>query len=105
METKSLPYTCPYCNKGHETPGGLACCILSCEDRIKKEKEEARRAQILAEKEARYKEVIGAYENFEELRSKYVDDYGSFTFKHKSDDDELYDWVLGRSEYFNEVTI
>ena len=49
----------------------------------------ARRAQaekdkIRAEKETRYKEVIDAYENFEELRSKYVEDYGSFTFKTTS---------------------
>ena len=52
-------------------------------------KELARRDQeeqekLIAEKEARYKEVIDAYENFEELRSKFVEDYGSFTFKTTS---------------------
>lgn len=74
-------YTCPYCNKEHETPGGLARCILVCEDKIKIEEETKQKAKLIAEKEARYKEVIHAYDNFEELRSKYVDDYGSFTFK------------------------
>lgn len=40
--------------------------------------------KLIAEKEARYKEVIDAYDNFEELRSKYVEDYGSFTFRTTS---------------------
>lgn len=50
------------------------------EEREKAEAEE-RKAKLRAEKDARYKEVIHAYENFEELREKYVDDYGSFTFE------------------------
>ena len=45
---------------------------------------EERAAKLKAEKDDRYKEVIDAYENFEELREKYVDDYGSFTFKTTS---------------------
>lgn len=48
--------------------------------KAKKNEEEIKIAKIRAEKETRYKEVIDAYENFEELRSKFVDDYGSFTF-------------------------
>lgn len=47
-------------------------------------REQEEESKFRAEKEARYKEVIDAYENFEELRSKYVDDYGSFTFKTSS---------------------
>lgn len=56
-------------------------------DRLTKAKEsekEAKLAKLKAERDARYKEVVNAYENFEELRSKYVDDYGSFTFKTTS---------------------
>ena len=41
-------------------------------------------AKLRVEKEKRYKEVIDAYENFEELRIKFVEDYGSFTFKTTS---------------------
>ena len=67
---------------------------MSCEEKIKKEKEKARKAKLAAEKDARYKEVIHAYENFEELRSKFVDDYGSFTFKTENKGDELCDWVF-----------
>ena len=40
--------------------------------------------KLRAEKEIRYKEVLDAYENFEELRVKFVEDYGSFTFKTTS---------------------
>lgn len=48
--------------------------------KAKEEEEEIRQAKLKADKEDRYKEVVNAYENFEELRSKYVDDYGYFTF-------------------------
>ena len=54
------------------------CQDLEAEIERREQEEECK---FRAEKEARYKEVIDAYENFEELRSKYVDDYGSFTFK------------------------
>jgi hypothetical protein len=47
-------------------------------------REQERQDMLAAEKEFRYKEVIDAYENFEELRSKFVEDYGSFTFKTTS---------------------
>ena len=47
-------------------------------------REQEEKNKLRAEKESRYKEVIDAYENFEELRSKYVEDYGSFTFKTTS---------------------
>ena len=60
----------------------------------KKEEEAAQRAKLAAEKDARYKEVIDAYENFEELRSKYVNDYGRFTFEPKCTDGDLCDWVF-----------
>jgi hypothetical protein len=53
------------------------------QDQLTKAKEEEQKnklARLAAEKDVRYKEVINSYENFEELRSKYVDDYGSFTF-------------------------
>ena len=48
------------------------------------EEEAAKKEKLRVEKDTRYKEVINAYENFEELRSKYVEDYGSFTFKTTS---------------------
>lgn len=60
------------------------------EAREKTEAEE-RKAKLIAEKEARYKEVIHAYENFEELREKYVDDYGYFTFETKNKNGDVFD--------------
>lgn len=43
-------------------------------------REQEEKNKLKAEKDARYKEVIDAYANFEELRGKYVDDFGQFTF-------------------------
>lgn len=56
-----------------------------------KEEEEAKKAKLAAEKQKRYDAVVSAYEKFEELRTKYVDDYGSFTFKTN---DENFNWVF-----------
>ena len=47
----------------------------------KREEEEKKREKLIAEKEARYKEVVDAYDNFEELKNKFVEDYGAFSFK------------------------
>lgn len=87
-------YTCPYCKGEHETPGGLARCILDCEEKKKIEEEAKQKAMLAAEKEARYQEVIHAFENFDELRSKYVEDYGRFTFELKCEDGDLCDWIF-----------
>lgn len=86
-------YVCPYCKEEHETPSSFAHCILDCEEKIKIEEEAKQKAKLAAEKEARYKEVVDAYENFEELRIKYVDDYGRFTFKTNKET-EVYDMIL-----------
>lgn len=94
MGNKHALYICPYCKGSHETPGGLARCILDCEEKKKIEEEVKQKAKLAAEKETRYKEVLDAYENFEELKSKFVEDYGSFTFKHGINDDEICDLIL-----------
>ena len=58
----------------------------------KKAEAEERNAKLREERYSRYKEVIHAYENFEELRSKYVEDYGYFTFESKSDKGDSHSW-------------
>ena len=58
----------------------------------KKAETEARNAKLKAEREARYKEVIHAYENFEELRAKYVEDYGYFTFETNGKKGDSHSW-------------
>ena len=62
----------------------------------RKEEEETKKAKLRAEKDARYKEVIHAYENFEELRSKFVDDYGYFTFETETKISNLWDFFFKR---------
>ena len=47
----------------------------------KREEEEKKKVKLIAEKEARYKEVVDAYDSFEELKNKFVEDYGAFSFR------------------------
>ena len=61
------------------------------EARKKKEAKE-RNEKLRAERDVRYKEVICAYEKFEELRSKFVDDYGYFTFETTKKKDDSHSW-------------
>jgi hypothetical protein len=91
MEKKNAFYTCPYCEKEYSNPVDLAHCILSCEEKQRIAEEKAKREKLVAEKDTRYKEVLHAYENFEELRSKFVDDYGYFTFESTKG---MGDWFL-----------
>lgn len=91
MEKKNAFYTCPYCKEEYSAPADLAHCILNCEEKKKIKEQEEKKAKLKAEKDARYKEVIDAYENFEELRSKYVEDYGSFTFTRKGSTPTIWD--------------
>lgn len=94
MSNKYTFYTCPYCKEEYSEPVDLAHCILRCEEKKKREEEEVKRAKLKAEKDARYKEIVDAYENFEELRDKYVDDYGSFTFKTGNGAGSVWRWVF-----------
>ena len=66
------------------------------EEIAKREKAEAeeRNARLKAEKESRYNEVVDAYKKFEELKNKFLEDYGSFTFKTKSSDEKVCDLIF-----------
>lgn len=61
------------------------------EARKKAEAEEIN-AKLIAEQEARYKEVVQAYKNFEKLKTEYVDDYGYFTFESTSKKGDSHSW-------------
>lgn len=63
------------------------------EEQEKAEKK-AKEEKLKAERQARYNEVVDAYKKFEELRIKYVDDYGYFTFETKSRDRRVSSWIL-----------
>lgn len=58
----------------------------------KKAEAEERNAKLKAEKDVRYKEIIDAYKKFEELRAKFVDDYGYFTFETETKKDGSHSW-------------
>lgn len=48
--------------------------------KAEREEKEQKEKKLAAEKDKRYKEVIAAYENFAELRDKYTEDYGVFSY-------------------------
>ena len=85
-------YTCPYCKEEYVDPVDLAHCILSCEDKKKREEEERKQAELKAERDARYKEVVDAYEKFEELRTNYIRDYGHCTIHIRNKDGNSHSW-------------
>ena len=47
----------------------------------KQEEENRKKAQLVAEKDARYKEIEEVYEHLTQLIKDYIKDYGSFSFK------------------------
>lgn len=54
----------------------------------KKEAEEARKAQLVAEKEARTKEIEEARKHYHALVDQFVEDYGSYSFITNIKDDD-----------------
>lgn len=60
----------------------------------RKAEAEERNARLKAEREERYNEVVEAYKAFEGLRSKYVDDYGYFTFEQTARVPSLFNWLV-----------
>ena len=79
MENKYALYICPYCKEAHETPGGLARCILDCEEKKKIEEEKAKKAKLESEKETRKKEIDEAFQKYVRLFRAYIDDYGIYS--------------------------
>lgn len=79
-------YNCPYCKREYNSPSELAHCILSCEDKKKREDEEKRQAELAIQKETRKKEVGEALENYQKLLKNYIKDYGSISITSNTDD-------------------
>lgn len=83
---KNTFYSCPYCKEEYTNPIDLAHCILSCEDKKKREEEERKQAELALKKETRKKEVEEALDNYLQLRKAYIKDYGSILIANTSDD-------------------
>lgn len=71
-------YKCAICGTIFDDLKERVKCETTC---LKKQEEEAKKAEEAKKKEeqdARYKEVVDAYDRFHELLEKYTDDYGTF---------------------------
>lgn len=73
------------------------------EDQIKKKKQEEedkRKAELAANKDARYKEIEAVSEHLYQLIKDYTKDYGKFSFKRNYSDDKndyfpyIYHWFF-----------
>ena len=82
---KDTFYTCPYCNEEYNSPVDLAHCILSCEDKKKREEEDRKKAELALQKETRKKEIEDAADNYKKLIKAYIEDYGSISITSNSD--------------------
>jgi hypothetical protein len=80
-------YTCPYCKKDYTDPSDLAHCILSCEDKKKREEKERKKAELALQKETRKKEVEDALDKYYVLLKAYLKDYGSLTIGENETND------------------
>ena len=59
----------------------------------KKKEEEAQKKKFEVERKLRHEAVVKAYMKFEQLRSNYVEDYGSFMFETKNENGNTYSWL------------
>lgn len=75
-------YKCGVCGEIFDSIAERANCEFKC---IKKQEEEAKKAAEARKKEeheARYKELVDAYDNFNKLLKKYTHDYGTFVWNN-----------------------
>lgn len=79
-------YTCPYYKEEYTNPSDLAHCILSCEDKKKREEEEHKKAELARAKETRMKEIESAADNYHKLLKAFIRDYGPIAIASNSDD-------------------
>lgn len=67
----------------------------------KKREEETRKLKLEEEKQKRYEEVVEAYNNFIDLKAKFVEDYDSFIYKSTNDGHRnISDWVFESLGWF-----
>lgn len=92
--TKRPAYLCAICGAKYYTIAERAACEQAC---IKKQEENAKRLaeeKKKAEQKTRKDEVDQAMEHAYQLQRKYIKDYGSYSFKHVSNEPNQTDDVL-----------
>ena len=68
-------YKCAFCGKRYKSAVDRANCEIECDKQIKKRTQEEKEKKLLAEKEARLKEVNEAYNHYVELKKQFNKDY------------------------------
>lgn len=87
-----LAYKCGICGREYDSIKDRAACELVC---LQQQEEEQRIAAEKKKKEeqiARKKEVDEAMARANELKARYIEDYGCYVYTCDADDLELYDF-------------
>lgn len=82
-ENNITMYKCSICGKQYPTVAERAKCELACVKKLKEDAKKAAEAKKNAERDARKKEVTDAIEHTSDLISKYVKDYGAYSYDGK----------------------
>ena len=79
MKNENVFYACPYCKTEYTNPVDLAHCILSCEEKKKKDEEAKKAKELALVKEARKREVEEKRDEYYKTLKSYLNDYGIST--------------------------
>ena len=77
-------YKCGICGSEHELPIERAKCELACAEKKAEEERKAAERKKVAEYAARKAEVDNAFHTANELKNKFVKDYGTYTYDLES---------------------
>lgn len=73
-------YKCAVCGTWHKDIIGRAKCEITCTERKAEEERKAAESKRAAEREARKQEVDDAFNKAYELKDKFVENYGRYTY-------------------------
>lgn len=89
-------YKCALCNTWHKDIISRARCEIACTEKKAEEERKAAELKMAAEYEARKNEVDDAFNKAYELKDKFVNDYGRYTYNKPAsnafDGVCLFDW-------------
>lgn len=68
-------FKCTCCGKEYNTAEEVVRCIISCSERIKRENDEKRKAELENERKVRKDEVQKVFDTFAKLMDNYEKDF------------------------------
>lgn len=85
-----LAYKCGICGKEHDNVLSRAKCEIECSKKAEAEAKKAAEAKKQADKKVREAEVTKAIDNAYNLIDKFMEDYGTYTYRGESGQFEVF---------------